>query len=297
MVNLSSYPISVDGVRLDTHAIGVEASQQTLGGLRSADQVLAGLDGEVPALHDSREPGWYELSMLVKGTNEDGLVPVGQAAQATYQENLNVLRHLLCQQGSLRTVRRVVNPATSPASDVVATAKVEDSVSPTDYPGDYGRLSARFKLVEGYWRSVDAATTSTVVTTNVPVTIAALTGSTAPVEDAVAALTGPAGAGVQIVDDATGFGVTLTEALPAGSVWRVNSATWESRVGVGLTVGSADTAGTNKDGVTNWSGTYPRYLRLHPRTVAGSRVVRARVIGTGFTAATALAVKGRKAYL
>jgi hypothetical protein len=62
-------------------------------------------------------------------------------------------------------------------------------------------------------------------------------------------------------------------------------------------VDSADTAGTDKTGVTDQTGTYPSYLRLHPRDTAGARRVKVRVTGGGFTAATTLAVKARRAYL
>ena len=96
----------------------------------------------------------------------------------------------------------------------------------------------------------------------------------------------------------TGNAVRLNEALPAGSVWRVNVGTWESRVGVGLTVDSADTAGTDKAAVTDQVGTYPRLLRLNPRDDGmGRRVVKVKAVGGGFTAATTLAVKARRAYL
>jgi hypothetical protein len=307
VTNVSDYPVTVDGRRLDDLALGLETSSLTLGGLRSADQPLSGLDGEVPSLNDAREPGLFTMGMMVRGNDANGVVTPGVKAQTIYQENLNVLKHLLCQQGALRDVRRVVNPAASlilgtavaaASTDQQVLAKVVDSISPDDAAGDWGRVVSVLKVPGCYWRSVQYLTfTQAAVVSGTDYEHTGLAGSTAPIEDAVVTLVGPANAGVTITDTATGYGVRLNEALPAGQTWRVNADTWESRVGAGLTVDSADTAGTDKSGVTDQTGTYPRYLRLHPRDTAGARRVKVRVTGGGFTAATTLAVKARRAYL
>lgn len=298
MTNFSDYPITVDGVRLDDLAKGVEAASFTLGGLRVADTLLAGLDGVVASLHDARDSSSLSLSMFVRGTDEDGLVPVGRDGQAVYQENLDSLRHLFAKTGTLLDVRVVVDPDTSPASDRQAYAKVVDSITPEDHPGDVGRLGVVLHLPGVYWRSAaDATWTSPAVVSGTAYAITDLEGSSAPVDDAVLCLVGPANAGVKITDVATGAFVRLNEALPAGSAWRVNCDTWESRVGVGLTVNSADTAGTDKSGVTDQGGGYPRWLRLNPRVDGAVRKVKASVVGGGFTGATVLTVKARKAFL
>jgi hypothetical protein len=192
-----------------------------------------------------------------------------------------------------------LSPSTQDSFDVVADAKVVDAITPEDSPGDYGRVTIALKVPGVYWRSLTPLTwTKAAVATNTAYEITTLETSSAPVDDAVVCLTGPANTGVQIVDDATGNAVRLNEALPAGSVWRVNVGTWESRVGVGLTVDSADSAGTDKASVTDQVGTYPRLLRLNPRDDGtGRRVIKVKAVGGGFTAATTLAVKARRAYL
>lgn len=192
-----------------------------------------------------------------------------------------------------------LSTSTMDSMDVVADCKVVDSVTPEDSPGDYGRVTLSLKVPGVYWRSLTPLTwTRAAVVSGTAYEMNTLETSSAPVDDAVVCLTGPANAGVQIVDDATGNAVRLNEALPAGSVWRVNVGTWESRVGVGLTVDSADSAGTDKGAVTDQVGTYPRLLRLNPRDDGtGRRVVKIKAVGGGFTAATTLAVKARRAYL
>ena len=297
MTNLSDYPITVDGVRLDNLAKGLEASAFTTGALRVADGLLAGVDGVVASVDDSREPSGLSLSMFVRGTDEDGLVPLGRDAQAVYQENLDDLRHLFGKSGALLDVR-VVMDKDDPAAERQAYAKVVDSITPEDHPGDVGRLAVVLTIPGVYWRSTAPETWSqAAVVSGTEYAVTPLEGSTAPVDDAVVCLAGPFNAGTKVVDPATGAFVRLNEAVVAGDVWRVNVATWESRVGAGLTVDSADTAGTDKSGVTDQGGGYPKYLRLNPRRDGGTRRVKVQVVGGGFTAATTISTKTRRAYL
>jgi hypothetical protein len=188
--------------------------------------------------------------------------------------------------------------STLDSSDLQAYAKVQDAITPEDHPGDVGRLAAVLMVPGVYWRSLLALSwASGPLTSGLWMAVSSLQGSSAPIDDAVLCVTGPANAGVQVFDVVTGSFVRLNEAIPAGSTWRVNVGTWESRVGVGLTVDSADTAGTDKSGVTDQGGLYPRLLRLNPRLVDGARKVRVSVVGAGFTAATTLTIKARRAHL
>lgn len=298
MTNVSDYPITVDGIRLDTLAWGLEASTRSLGALRSGDTLLAGLDGVVPSVNDAREPSTLALSMFVRGTDADGLVPVGRDAQAVYQENLDALLHLFAKSGTLLDLRMVMDADNTPGADRQAYGKVQDSIAPTDQPGDVGRLSVVVAIPGVTWRDLTSATwTQAAVVSGTTYEVATLAGSSGPVDDAVINLVGPFNAGAKITDPATGAFVRLNEGVAAGSAWRVNVDTWESRVGVGLTVNSADTAGTDKSGVTDQGGGYPRLLRLNPRLDAGTRKVKVKVEGAGFTAATTVSVKARRAFL
>lgn len=298
MTNVSDYPITVDGVRLDTLAWGVEAATRTVGAVRGADTLLAGLDGVQASLDDAREPSTLALSMFVRGTDADGLVPMGRDAQAVYQENLDALLHLFGKSGTLLTVGLVMDADNTPAADRTAQAKVLDSITPEDHPGDVGRLAVVLSIPGVSWRSAAPETWSqAAVVSGTSYEVTTLAGSSAPVDDAVVCLTGPADTGVKVVDPATGAFVRLNQVLTAGNVWRVNVDTWESRVGAGLTVDSIETAGVDKSSVTDQGGGYPRLLRLNPRLDAGTRRVKVQVVGAGFTAATSVAVKARKAFL
>ena len=165
-----------------------------------------------------------------------------------------------------------------------------------------GATPAPAGLAHGWTGAVDASTSQEYrpadpFATGLTLDVDTLTGASAPVDDAVLLLTGPTTGPAKITDTATGSFVRLNEPIPAGSAWRVNVDTWETRVGPGLTLDSPDTAGTAKDAVTDQGGGYPRWLRLNPRRIGGARRVQVKVDAPGMTAATALSIRARRAYL
>ena len=303
---VSDHPIIVDGVRLDTLAWGVEAADLTIGGLRSGDQVLAGLDGVVPSWDDAREPSIYALSMFIRGTDEDGLVPADRSRWGMFRENLDALLHLFGRTSGPLDVREVVtsDPVTTDVQDALnapqrqAFAKVDGALAPTMEPGAVGRLTVALSLSSVYWADVDPQTwTSGPLTTGVAHTVDTMEGGTAPVDDAVAVLTGPATSPVVIRDAHTGAFVRLNANVPAGQAWRVNVGTWSSRMAAGLTVDSDDTEGVSMDALTDQGGNYPSLLRLTPTLDTGARRVSVAVDAAGMTAATTLTLSARRKYL
>jgi hypothetical protein len=305
-VYLSSHPITVNGLRLDTLAWGIESSAMRLGGLRSADAVLAGLDGYVASLDDAREPSSLGLAMFLRGTDEDGSVPAGQDAYQTLRYNLDTILHAMGQSGGLIDVREAVGPswAADPVLGLTGAdvrqfyGKVRDALEPNLEQGSSARLTVVIENPGVYWRPLDTADWSQAgPVSGTTYEVTTLQGTSGPVDDAVILLAGPTTGAATITDTATGAFVRLNEAIPAGSAWRINVATWESRVGAGLTLGSADTTGTDKSAVTDQGGGYPRLLRLNPRRSGGARKVNLKVEATGMTGATTLSVRARKTLL
>ena len=306
MTYLSDHPVTVDGVRLDTLAWGIESSAMRLGAPRSADQVLSGVDGFVPSTMDAREPSTYSLSMFLRGTDEDGSVPTDRDRYAVMRSNLDHLLHVFGRNDSLLDVREVVESDAVPGTVLGALpgterqfyGKVLDAIEPSLEPGAVGRFAVVLTNPGCYWRDVATQDWSqAAVTSGTTYQVTTLDGASAPVDDAVVTLAGPAAAGVAIYDDASGAFVRLNTALAAGSVWRVNVGTWSSRVGAGLTLASADTAGTDATADTDQGGPYPALLRLVPKRTGTARAVSVRVVGAGFTAATSLSLRTRRAYL
>ena len=112
MPGYSAFPITVDGVSLDTVAWNIDAKVRTWAGARAADVVLPGVDGVAPSLNDDLDSSVMTLSMWVIGTNTSGLVPLGNGiAQA--RDNLDQLVHLfgngtpcwMCGKPSMRAPR------------------------------------------------------------------------------------------------------------------------------------------------------------------------------------------------
>lgn len=304
MTYLASHPVAVDGVRLDTLAWGIESSGLRVGALRSGDTVLVGLDGAVASTDDAREPSSVTYSMFVRGTDEDGHVPPGSDAYSTLRENLDHLLHLFAKSGTLLDVREAMGPDWTYAADALTgddvrqfSGKVQDALEPSLEVGASARFTVVVQNPGVYWRGLDTADWSQAgVVSGTAYEVTTLEGSSAPIDDAILLLDGPTTGAATITDPATGAFVRLNEAIPADKAWRVNVATWESRVAT-QGIGAADTFGTDKSSVTDQGGGYPRLLRLNPRLIGGARKVRLAVTATGMTGATTLTVRARKAHL
>lgn len=297
MAYMTNHPVSVDGVRLDTLAWGIEAQTYSTGALRSGDLTLPGLDGVLPSMGDARAEAYLTLGMFIRGTDDDGLVPAGSDAVETLRRNLDTLLALFGQTHRLIDVREVIDagaPGTSGTRQ--ALGKVTDAMAPEIEVGQVARLTVVVTIPSGYWRDVDTQDWVQVVTPGAEYVVPTLTGTTGPVTDGVLVLTGPLN-DAAIVDVATGHKVRLPGALPAGQTWRINSATWETRTGPTLALGSADTTGTSRAAETETVGLYPYLMPLRPAVVGGVPQVRVKVEGTGATSATVLRTRTRKAYL
>ena len=288
MANTSAYPITVDGVRLDTLAWGVEMKKVTVPGVRGADEVVPGVDGVIPAVWEDYEPALYSLDMMVRGSNEDGLIPADSVGRL--RENLDLLLSLFSKRHGLIQVTERVD-----ASGTVRSALMKrvDSIVPEIEPGLSARFTVTLMIPGVYWRGspvdwVGAAGNFAVqdVTT--------LQGSTAQVQDGIFLVKGPI-TNPTITDPATGWSVRLNGAVGATETWRVNSATWSTRKGVGLTVSSADSAGADMTATTEATAPSGRFIALTP--VGANRNVQVRLTGSGTSSATQLTIRAGKAYL
>ena len=294
MTNFSVHPWTVDGERLDTLAWGVEAHRRTAGGLVPGDVPLPGLDGTVPSFYDAREPGNITLSMYVLGTDANGVVPGGEDAQERVRRNLDDLLQLFGQTHRLIDVRELVKAG----EERQFLAKVTDKLEPEIRAGGLGRLVVSCQVPGSYGRDTATADwTQTAVVSGTVYDVTTLTGSSAPVNDAIVLLKGPFATGVTIYDQASGQWVRLNTLASSTQAWRLNSGTWSTRHTTNLLISDPDTAGIDRAGITDTTGIHPYLLRLTPSRSGGVRKVQVRVVGTGFTSGTALTVRARRAYL
>ncbi len=294
MVNTSTRPVTVDGVRLDTLAWNIEKIERSTAARRSGDYSTPLMDGTVAGLNDALEPAMYGLQMWLRGTDADGAVPVnGQTT--TLRENLDELLHLFGKRHALIDLREQVDGI---GTDRRCWAKVVDAIAPDiNTAGSAGVFSVALTIPAGMWEEPDAKD----LTLNAPVTGAEVTtmaGSTERINDAVYLVKGPANT-PRIQDPSTGMFVELGQNLAAGSFWRFSSGSWASRVGTGLTLGSTDTDGTDVTGVTGVGGPSRAYgLPLVPVRHTGARRVFVTLTASSgiVNGTTQLSVRARRKF-
>lgn len=295
MVYTSDRPISVDGVRLDTLAWNITRISRATAGRRAADVTVPGVDGALPSLNDSLEPGSFGLDMFVRGATADGLVPVA-GPRSTLRTNLDELIHLFGKRHALLEVRDTVDVGVERR----AWAKVTDVIAPdVNETGSVATFTVGMTLPYGVWEDVDTQDwTSGVMASGQGVEVGTLRGATERIQDAVILVQGPASAGLQVRDNITGAYAQLNRALAANEQWRLNCATWASRYGTTLTLGSADTTGTDATAVTLSGGTLNSGspVPLVPYRNAGIRIVGIQLVGAGITTATRVSVRARRKY-
>lgn len=292
MAYTSAYPITVDGVRLDTLAWGVEMKKMTVPGVRQADEVVPGRDGVIPSMGDDYEPALYSLDMMVRGSNEDGVIPADSVG--LLRANLDHLISTFSKRHALLDVREVVD-----GSGTVRQAMMKrlDSIVPEMEVGLSARFTVSLMIPDVVWRDVGALDWVGTAGSFVQQEVSTLRGSTAQVTDAVFLVKGPI-TNPTLTDEATGWTLRLNRALSSTEFWRVNAGTWSSRVG-GLSLGSADATGTDVTALTEANAPSGRLLALTPVYLPSGPFRRARVALTGSSTSTAtqLSVRARKAYL
>ena len=295
MVSYSPFAVSVDGTSLDSAAWNVSVKTRTWAAGRNADTVLPGTDGVVQSLNDDLEPTTMTLKMWALGTDQNGIVPATTNGMAQVRANLDDLSFLFGKKWSLLNVVETVD---AQGRTRQAWCKVNDSVTPDVRAGALAEFTVTLQVGEGMWQDETASdwSTSGAISAGVSYEVTSLQGSTASINDGIFLVTGPV-TNPQLTDYTTGAYCRLNFALPAGQAWRLNSGTWTSRYGTGLTVASNDTAVTPADALTVYGGGNARMLRLVPQPGGATRRVYVYLNGSGFTSATAIGVRARRKFV
>lgn len=288
------HPVTVDGISLDTYAWNIEEKVRAIGALRTGDTAVPGVDGVAASVADDLEATTYTLGMWVHGADPQGLVPADPAAIAQCRENVDQLSLIFGRRHKLMDVREVID---SNGTVRQAWAKRVDSWAPTIRAGGFAKFSVSLNIPAGMWQDPDPRDWSqaSVVSGNF-YEIVPLRGTTTLIADGVFTVTGPA-INPQINDFTVGAYCRLNANLAAGQVWRLNSDTWATRTGAGLTFGSLDTAGADAQATTRSGGSgTSRFMPLTPVVSSGQRRVFVGLSGSGFTAATSIGVRARRKF-
>lgn len=295
MANTSDRPLTVDGVRLDTLAWNVLKIARQTAGRRSADAAVPGLDGVLPSLNDNLDPVAFGLEMWLRGTDSNGAVP-GAGSRDTFRANLDELLHLFGKRHGLLEVQEQVNATETRR----AWAKVLDSIQPDiNTPGSAGTFNVALSLVYGVWEDLATQDWSGTLgaASGVVQEVTTLAGATERTTDTILLVTGPI-TNPRVTDTNTGAYVQLNQALSGAQLWRVNVGTFASRYGSGLTLGSADTTGTDGTASTVYGGSANQaaFLPLVPVRDTGQRRTKVALSGTAMTAATRLTARTRRKF-
>jgi hypothetical protein len=291
MVNLSSIPVTVDGVRLDTLAYSIETldGRLNVAGVRGDNPVVPGQDGSIFVPNKSFSDGHMVLKMWVKGSDVDGAIPGGSSAMAEFRKNLELLTRLFSGRhdklldirqtwpsGVIQYLAEVVQPYDMSATAVNPKAGFAVELN---LPGVFGQ-----DVTTTDYSSAAALTTGTVLT------LSAYNGGTAPINDAILVVKGPA-TNPRITNTDTGEWVQLNATIATGTDWRVDCGIWDTRTGSAL--GLAGAGGTNQVVNTQYAGGGAQFMRLSPKS-GGPQIT---LSGSGFGAGTQVLARARRKFL
>lgn len=286
----TNFPVTVDGQLLNTYAWNIDVKTRPIAAFRSADVAITGIDGVAASVLDDIEPTSLTFSMWALGTDANGLVTADALSQC--RANIDTLSTIFGRSHQLMDVRETINLSGGVRQWFCKRA---ESFSPEIRAGGLARFTISLVVPSGLSQDVGTSDwTQAAVTTGNTYEVTTLRGSTAPIADPVLTFTGPV-TNPTLTDLTTGGYVRYNGTLAAGSVWRVNAGTWSSRTGA-LTLGSADTAGTDVLSVTDYGGGKAPLLRFVPTISSGESRIMLRVGGSGFTAATSVAVRGQRRF-
>lgn len=294
MAVYSNFGITIDGQPLDTYAWNIDVKTRPVAGYRTGDVAISGVDGVAASLNDDLESTTVVLSMWALGVSRTGVVPDDPNAVAQVRANIDELTLIFSKTHALMDLREPVN---SSGGVRQAFCKRVEAFSPEIRAGGLGRFTVTLLIPSGSWQDVSTPDWSQgTITSGNTYEVTTLAGSTAPIADSVTLFQGPA-LNPQLTDLASGGYVRLNASLPAGQTWRVNSKTWATRYGAGLTLGSADTAGTDAQAITAYGGGKAPFLRLLPTFASGQRRVFLTVGGAGYTTGTGVSVRATRKFL
>jgi hypothetical protein len=291
MTNTSTIPITVDGVRLDTLAWNIETlgGRLSVPGTRGEDPEVPGMDGAVFVPNKNFESGRMTLQMWVRGSDENGLIPLSSSQMQEFRKNLDTITKMFTVRHRLLDIRQ-----TWPAGIIQWMAKVEQ---PWDFSGSAVNPRAKFavelSIPSTFGQDVNTAdyTSAAGLTTGVTLTLANYDGTTAPISDAIIVVRGAA-TNPRLTNPDTGEWVQYNGTIATGTDWRVDCGLWETRTGVGISLASG--AGTNQVANTQYAGGGSRFMRLTPRPSGGPQLV---LTGTSLNGSTQVLARARRKFM
>lgn len=182
--------LSVNGVILNTLAKNIEslAGRLRVPSLRTENISVPGRHGTLRTSQKFYEEGTIILPMWVVGTDDDGLVPTTTREQ--FFDNLDALSKLFRPGNGMLEVIHTLPDATTRRALAEVTEAIDFSVQERSGRMPLGKFSVALRVPSVFWEDAAAQSIDMLPTQNGQV--AQLEGMTAPLEDGVFTITGPA---------------------------------------------------------------------------------------------------------
>ena len=299
--------LTINGLSFDSaeYSFWPTHSLRRMAGKRLGGAQIPGRSGVIPSLSRMNS---FEANEVILDMSVGSRLCAGR--EQKYHDLLDLLFHSLSPLAALLDLRM-----TFPDGSVrQAFGRVHDMIAPQGEIPWVGEFKVAIELTEPFWQDVDPQVFSGPASAASPhnLQIDTLTGATAPIEDAIYLVHGPAASGVRLSCPDTGGWVRLNRALDVGEVWRINSDLWTSEVGT-VGMGFEGSATSSVIALTEFAGSGARLLTMQPtmatplaftdsdpnfaQLMEENRVCNLVLTGTGFGASTKVQVKARRKFL
>lgn len=293
MVNTSKWPVTVDGVRLDSLAWNIETRTG-----RDAEAGLAGenidtgqRDGVIWTPHKKANPGRIVLKMWVAGTDEDGAVPVDGDDYWKYTQNLDKLKRMFGVTHRLLDVRLQMDAAGAHIRQALCEKTMQLTPEMFAVYPYTANFAVELTIPGSFLQDVADSNfdSGLALAPNTDLPLLAFAAGSAPMRNIYVVLDGPA-TNPKLIDR-NGHWIRYNGVVGNGAQWVVNTATYSSKVGVGI---EFTDGGTDVYEDTEYSGGHSPKMFGITADPAGPQV---RIEGSAFGANTRLRIRGKVQYL
>lgn len=291
MATTSAYPVTIDGVRLDSHAYNIETKDgRDLGAALAGENIDTGMrDGVIWTPNKKVGQGRIVLQMWVTGADAEGFVPTDNYKQ--YRDNLDFLRRMFGVTHRLLDVRIQLDTIGTKRQALCEVGAVIDPSMISNFPYT-AKMTVELIIIGGFWQ--DAADTNydsnIGLVANTDINLSAFAPATAPMRDLWVVVDGPA-TNPKVIDNRNGHYVQYNGTVGNTLQWVVDTTQWTSKTGSGI---AFTNSGTDVYDNTVFAGGHAPKMFGITADPLGPQI---RIEGSSFGANTRLRVRGKLKYL
>lgn len=184
--------LSVNGTILNTLAYNIESitGRWKVPDLRTANISIPGRNGTLRTTRKFYDEATMVLPMWVRGGDEDGNIPGDSTARREFQANIKTLTKLFRPGSGMLEVLYTQADETVMRAMAECTDAIDFSMVGNSGDNPLAKFSVALCMPEPFWEDVSISSIDLPIAQNGEVS--QLAGTTAPIEDAVFTITGPA---------------------------------------------------------------------------------------------------------